>query len=110
MFTDNIDTVQLFNSLSALLAFNWMLIQVADLSLRQELDFRVFHVPGVHNAVADALSRLQNAQLAASHPELTYRPFNPLDLRWGQLGYEPQALCSGQAAFPGRLVHGAPPC
>ena len=30
VFTDNVNTVQLFNSLSALPAFNWMLIQVAD--------------------------------------------------------------------------------
>ena len=86
MFTDNINTVQLFNLLSALPAFNWMLIQVAALVLRQELDFWVFHVPGVHNAVADALSHLQNAQLAASHPELTISTFQPPQLVLGAAG------------------------
>ena len=77
VFTDNINTVQLFNLLSALPAFNWMLIQVAALVLRQELDFWVFHVPGVHNVVADALSRLQNAQLVELNPELTISTFQP---------------------------------
>ena len=77
VFTDNINTVQLFNSLSALPAFNWMLIQVADCVLSQGFDFRVFHVPGVHNEIADALSCLQNDQLAISHPELVILPFQP---------------------------------
>ena len=39
VFTDNVNTVQLFNSLSALPAFNWMLIQVADAVLDQGFDF-----------------------------------------------------------------------
>ena len=77
VFTDNINTVQLLNLLSALPAFNWVLIQVADCVLTQGFDFRVFHVPGVHNEVADALSCLQNDQLTISHPELVILPFQP---------------------------------
>ena len=41
VFTDNINTVQLFGSLSALLAFNWMLIlvaEVADTALNRGID------------------------------------------------------------------------
>ena len=75
--TDNINTVQLFNSLSALPAFNWMLIQVVDRVMSQGIDLRVFHVPGVHNEIADALSRLQNDLLASSHPELVISAFQP---------------------------------
>ena len=77
VFTDNINTVQLFNLLSALPAFNWMLIWIADCVLSQGFDFRVFHVPDVHNEIADALSHLQNDQLAISHPELVILPFQP---------------------------------
>ena len=77
MFTDNVNTVQLFNSLSALPAFNWMLIQVADAVLDQGFDFRVFHVPGIHNQVTHSLSCLQNAQLAACHPEMLNSAFQP---------------------------------
>ena len=75
--TDNINTVQLFNLLSAIPAFNWMLIQVIDRVLSQGIDLRVFHVPGVHNEIADALSRLQNDLLASSHPELVISAFQP---------------------------------
>ena len=75
--TDNINTVQLFNSLSALPAFNWMLIQVVDRVMSQGIDLRVFHVPGVHNEIADAVSRLQNDLLAALHPELVISAFQP---------------------------------
>ena len=54
-----------------------MFIQVANCVLSQGFDFRMFHVPGVHNEVADALSRLQNDQLCISHPELVILPFQP---------------------------------
>ena len=77
VFTDNINTIQLFNSLSALPAFNWMLIQVADCILTQAFDFRVFHVPSIHNEIADVLSHLQNDQLTSSHPELVILLFQP---------------------------------
>ena len=80
VFTDNINTVQLFNSLSALLAFNWMLIlvaEVADTALNRGIDLQVFHVPGVQNEIANALSRLQNGQLASSYPELVISTFQP---------------------------------
>ena len=77
VFTDNVNTVQLFNSLSALPAFNWMLIQVANAVLDQGFDFQVFHVPGIHNQVAHSLSCLQNVQLAASYPEMLISAFQP---------------------------------
>ena len=105
VFTDNVNTVQLFNSLSALPAFNWMLIQVADAVLDQGFDFQVFHVPGIHNQVADSLSCLQNAQWQPHTQGCSF-----FDLRWGQLHHESQAICLGQAAFSCCLVHGVPHC
>ena len=41
---------------------------------------------------------------------LSFCLFNPLDLRWGQLGYEPQAILKGQATCQGCLVHGVSYC
>ena len=75
--TNNINTVQLFNLLSALPAFNWMLIQVVDRVLSQGINLRVFHVPRVYNKIADVLSCLQNDLLASSHPELVISAFQP---------------------------------
>ena len=77
MHTDNINTVQLFNSLSTLPAFNWMLIQVVDRVLSLGIDLRVFHVPEMYNEIADALFRCQNDLLASSHPELVISAFQP---------------------------------
>ena len=51
VFTSNMNTVQLFNSLSALPAFNWMLILVAHSVLSWGINLWVFHVPGVHNEI-----------------------------------------------------------
>ena len=45
--------------------------------LSQGIDLRVFHVPGVHNEIADVLSRLQNDLLASSHPQLVISAFQP---------------------------------
>ena len=41
---------------------------------------------------------------------LSFCLFNPLDLHWGQLDYEPQAILEGQATCQGCLVHGASYC
>ena len=54
-----------------------MLIQVIDRVLHQGIDLRVFHVPGVHNEIADVVSYCQNDLLAASHPELVISAFQP---------------------------------
>ena len=69
IFTDNINTVQLFNSLTALRNFNWMLIKVVDVIIASDIDFRVFHIPGAHNVVANSLSWMQNADIFASDLE-----------------------------------------
>jgi hypothetical protein len=46
----------------------------------------VFHVPGVHNEMADALSHLQNDQLASLHPELVISAFQPPQSTLGAAG------------------------
>ena len=110
MFTDNVNTVQLFNLLSALPAFNWMLIQVAMLFLIKGLTSecsmsQAFTIRSLIPCLACRMPSWQHLTRRCSS-----LPFNPLDLRWGQLHHESQAICSGQAAFSCCLVHGAPHC
>ena len=83
VFTDNISTVQLCNSLSALPAFNWMSILVADTLLSWGINLWVFYVLGVRNEITDVLSHLQNCQLTSSHLELVISTFQP---PWVALG------------------------
>ena len=77
VFTDNLNTVQMFNSLAALPALNWMLIAVVDLLLSHDVDLRVFHVSGVYNVVADHLSRLRNKEANQCAPNISLHPFQP---------------------------------
>ena len=71
VFTDNINTVQMFNSLTALPSLNWMLMVVVDAVLAKDTDFRVLHVPGVHNATADVLSRSRKLEAVSLEPPLS---------------------------------------
>jgi len=83
IFTNNINTVQLFNSLTALCNFNWMLIKVVDMIIASDIDFRVFHVPGAHNVVANSLSWMQNADIFTSDPEAIISTFQPPQVMLG---------------------------
>lgn len=64
IFTDNLNTVQVFNSLKAHNEYNHILLLAARLRIESRVDLRVTHIPGVDNSVADALSRglLSSAQ------------------------------------------------
>lgn len=77
VFTDNLNTVQLFNSLAALPSMNWMLMRVVDTILPISLDLRVFHIPGCSNVVADRLSRLSNVEALSLVPGLSIHTFSP---------------------------------
>jgi hypothetical protein len=57
VFTDNANTVAMFNTLAALPPYNWLLMLSMDIVLDGYIDRRVFHVPGVHNTVTNHLSR-----------------------------------------------------
>ncbi|KAF8438802.1 hypothetical protein L210DRAFT_3403684 [Boletus edulis BED1] len=77
VFMDNLNSVQMFNSFAALPAFNWMLIAVADAVIERDIDFRVLHVPGTHNIIADLLSRFRNSDALQLEPRLTIHSFQP---------------------------------
>ncbi|KIP09310.1 hypothetical protein PHLGIDRAFT_58459, partial [Phlebiopsis gigantea 11061_1 CR5-6] len=57
VFTDNLNSVQMFTSFKALPVYNDILRFVAGIMTSQHIDVRVWHVPGVDNPVADSLSR-----------------------------------------------------
>ena len=59
IFTDNLNTVQIFHSLRAEGHFVDILLVACSLLIEAQppIDLRVWHVPGVVNIVADALSR-----------------------------------------------------
>ena len=77
IFSDNLNTVQMFNSLAALPPMNWLLLFSVDLVLGRDIDFRVFHVSGSKNVVADHLSRLKTRDALEAAPGLIIHPFQP---------------------------------
>jgi len=77
VFTDNANTVAMFNTLAALPPYNWMLMLAVDVILDVDIDLRVFHVPGVHNSVADHLSRWRNDEAREASPGLIISSFQP---------------------------------
>jgi hypothetical protein len=61
VYTDNQNTVNIWNSLKALAPYNSTLIIAIDSLIKHGTDSRVLHVPGINNEVADALSCFNNA-------------------------------------------------
>jgi hypothetical protein len=77
IYTDNLNTVNLFSSLSALPSYNVLLREAVNLLVDGSHDLRVLHVPGVNNCVADALSRADFDHTLALDPDLTIHRFEP---------------------------------
>lgn len=77
IFTDNSNTVGMFNTLAALPKLNWLLLSAVDVLLAHNLDFRVFHIPGHRNVVADHLSHGHFAEAVALVPGLHVHSFEP---------------------------------
>ena len=70
IYTDNTNTVAVFNSLKANPPYNSLLQWAVDLLIETEIDLRVFHISGEINVVTDALSLLQFPFLSSHHPDL----------------------------------------
>ena len=62
---------------------NWMLMVCVDAVLSRSVDFRVFHLPGETNVIANLLSRLQNSEVLCILPSLTIAQFQPPRLPLG---------------------------
>jgi hypothetical protein len=77
IYTDNLNSVHIFNSLSCLPSYNHLLRHAIDILLSHNIDLRVLHVPGVNNGVADALSRCHFSSALDLDPDLKISPFQP---------------------------------
>ncbi|KAJ6463625.1 hypothetical protein C8R47DRAFT_992587 [Mycena vitilis] len=83
VYTDSSNTVDIFNSLKALPAYNDILKSAVDVQLARAIELRVLHVPGELNKVADAISRWKNRVAVGLVPGLTIQPFAvPDDALW----------------------------
>jgi hypothetical protein len=77
IYTDNMNTVNIFNSLHCLPPFNSLLRFAVDLLLAGDHDLRVLHIPGEQNEIADAISRQDFAKAIRLSPGLQLLDFQP---------------------------------
>lgn len=77
VFTDNLTTVAMFNSLSALPEYNHILKEAVDILLEGGHDLRVLHIAGKLNLVVDAHSRFKFMKALSVQPGLTIHNFEP---------------------------------
>ncbi|KZV95408.1 hypothetical protein EXIGLDRAFT_610615, partial [Exidia glandulosa HHB12029] len=68
-------TIHMFRSLKAGPLFNPIILASCQIQLERAVAFRAFHVPGLQNGVADALSRNRLDLATALAPGLLIQPF-----------------------------------
>jgi len=77
IYTDNNNTVSIFNTLRCLPHYNPILIDTADVSITSGIHLRVLHIPGELNYVADTIS-CKNFLLAHQYvPDIVISSFIP---------------------------------
>ena len=77
IYTNNANTVDIFQSLRCLPAYNHLIKTAVDILIKNNFSLRVLHVPGEDNVVADALSRVQFSIALQIEPSLNLYTFNP---------------------------------
>jgi hypothetical protein len=77
VYTDSLNSVYMFNSLAGEPGFNRILMDIVEVILAFDVDFRVFHVSGKNNIVADHLSRWRVNEAVRASPGLRVLPFQP---------------------------------
>ena len=77
VYTDNLNSVQMFGSLRALRGYNDILRFTCGLMTSRNLDLRVWHVPGAENTFADCLSQGLFELAHEYQPGLHVSPFAP---------------------------------
>jgi hypothetical protein len=85
VFTDSLDTVQMFDSLRASSTYNPILFSTCGALISHSVDLRVFHIAGDRNVVADALSRGLAHVALQTQPQLQLFSFQPPPLQPGHL-------------------------
>jgi len=77
VYTDNTNTFDIFTSLAAKPVYNRILMSSIDMLIEDEIDLRVFHIPGKDNLIADPLSRYKNRLATLLSPGLIIGTFIP---------------------------------
>ena len=77
IYTDSMNTVDMFNSMRAEPGYNTILMEAVDALLDMEVSLRVFHIPGEDNTIADALSRGLFDVIRVQQPHLKIALFQP---------------------------------
>jgi hypothetical protein len=77
LYTDNSNTVDMFNTLHAQPVYNPLVMTAVDLALDYAVEFHVFHIPGEDNVVSDAISHFRDDILATFAPTLCVLQFQP---------------------------------
>lgn len=83
IFSDNSNTVAMFNTLRALLVYNPLLTLAIDNLIQFDIDLRVSHIPGSSNTAADLLSRSNFTELCRLFPGIQIRKFAPPSITKG---------------------------
>lgn len=83
IYTDNLNTVDMFNSLRAQPLYNPILITAVELLSTFDVQLRVFHIAGDDNIIADALSRFRFDIVHHYSPLLHVQSFEPPRLTLG---------------------------
>ncbi|KAF6747917.1 hypothetical protein DFP72DRAFT_821139 [Ephemerocybe angulata] len=84
IFSDNSNTVDIYNSLKASPRVNPILMAACDVALESCSDFKVLFIPGIENQVADALSRFDFDRARAISPGIDIQPFTPPRITLGE--------------------------
>ncbi|KAH7915246.1 hypothetical protein BJ138DRAFT_1132731 [Hygrophoropsis aurantiaca] len=77
IYSDSTFAVDIFSSLRADSPYNQILMTSIDDVLLHHIDFRVLHVAGMDNTIADALSRFDNLRAEVFSPGIQINPFTP---------------------------------
>ena len=77
IFSDSLNSVQIFNTLRAKREYNAILKLVVNILLETKLEIRVSHIPGVQNTEADLLSRYELVQFGTQFPHITTHYYEP---------------------------------
>lgn len=83
IYTDNTNTVDMFNTLRADAVHNPILLTAIDLLTLHDAELRVHHISGHDNIVANALSRWDNATAVLHAPGIAISSFIPPRLTMG---------------------------
>jgi hypothetical protein len=86
IFTDNQNTVNIFNSLCATPNYNLLLRTAVNDLVANNVDLRVLHVKGEDNFVADAISRQRFPDATTRVPGLSIQTFTPPQQLMGAAG------------------------